>query len=368
MHLKKIAAGTLISLFFLPALLLFFTGGWSDFVLPAGGDVRTKATFSAVESAFSKAFPFGEALGYQCASLQNALGRNQQNGYFYSADGIIQNLPDADADITQKNLSTLARYSQETIAPCYLMLLPTAASINQNHLPSLVLDSLFNEKQYIQRCYEQICTTFHTVDAYNSLFSHQKEYLYYRTDSRLTAMGCYYLYSALGKRIGFSPRSTNDFNIAHINPAYNGNLTSFAPYQQVKPDVVSSLQYRKTNRVLYFVHDPLGTPYIHRNLSGEAPPDGTNLDFYLDDYTDVVDLFIEETPYDTTLLVFTDGSCDAAFPLIALHCKQVRVVDLRTISPEALEKMDPDGFDKVLFALSIAQFGYQDLSGLLVEK
>lgn len=368
MTVKKCAAGVLLALFFVPALLFFPMGGWSRLDFSSGAFWDADTCSATTEAAFSAAFPFGESLGRETASLQSALGRNQQNGYFYSADGIIQALPQADLDITQKNLSALEAYSRQTVASCYLMLIPTAASINQNHLPALVLDSLFNEKQYIQRCYEQICTTFHTVDAYNSLFSHQQEYLYYRTDSRLTALGCYYLYSALGKRIGFSPRSTNDFNIAHINAAYYGNLSAFVPSEQVKPDVVSQLRYRKTNRVLYFVHDPLGTPSEHQNLAGESLPDSTDLNFHLDDYTDVVDLFIDETPYDTSLLVFTDGSCDAAFPLIALHCKQVRVVDIRTVSPETLARIDADEFDKVLFALSVSRFGYEDLAARLVTK
>lgn len=183
-------------------------------------------------------------------NAQTALGRNQQNGCFYSEDGILQNLPDADAQITENNLQALQTYAAQTPTPCYFLLSPTAAAIAQNKIPSLALESLFNQKQYIQRCYNALSSSFRTIDGYNSLFSHQSEYLFYRTDSRPTALGCYYLYVAAGEKLGYSARSMDYFSISHPLHDYRGNLAELVPYAQVEPGPWSPCSITKSITVL----------------------------------------------------------------------------------------------------------------------
>ena len=142
------------------------------------------------------------------------------------------------------NLQALQAYSAQTSSPCYFLLSPTAAAIAQQKIPSLALESLFNQKLYIQRCYSSL-SSFRTIDAYNGLFSHQSEYLFYRTDSRLTALGCYYLYVSAGEKLGYTARSMDYFSISHPMHDYRGNLTQQVPYAQVEPDVISLFHYQK---------------------------------------------------------------------------------------------------------------------------
>lgn len=357
MRSQKIFSFLMLSLFFIPAVLLILTGGWRGLTVSAA-DLWDGFAAQSMEESFTEAFLGRDFLCSVTASMQTALGRNQKNDCFYGQDGILQNLPQSDEEITTLNLQALQDFAEKQSVPCYFLLSPTAAAIEQNKIPRLALESLFNQKQYIQRCYAFLSASFHTIDGYNSLFSHQSEYLFYRTDSRLTAQGCYYLYVGAGDKLGYSARSMDYFSISHPLHDYKGNLFSLVPYGQTEPDMVSLFHYQKHNRVIRLVQDPLGKAEETLLFDPTLLESGDPLQVYLGPDRGVTDILVSDTPYDGHLLVFTDGSCDALFPLMAIHYLQIRVVDLHTVTTEQLSQIDPDAFDQVLFAFSVDQFGY----------
>ena len=362
MRSQKLLSVFLLLLFFVPGVLFALSGGWQTLTLPSAASIWDGTAAQWTENILAESFAGKDFLCSAAAALQTALGRNQQNGCFYGEDGILQNLPDADEAITANNLQALQAYSAQTSSPCYFLLSPTAAAIAQQKIPSLALESLFNQKLYIQRCYSSL-SSFRTIDAYNGLFSHQSEYLFYRTDSRLTALGCYYLYVSAGEKLGYTARSMDYFSISYPMHDYRGNLTQQVPYAQVEPDVISLFHYQKHNRDIRLVQDPLGNasaaPLYDTSLLKSSDP----LQVYLGPSRGVTDLLVSETPYDGCLLVLTDGSCNALFPLIAIHYQQIRVVDLRSVTADQLAQINPDSFDQVLFAFSVETFGYDSLVG-----
>ncbi len=363
MRVQKRLSFFLLLLFFVPGVLFLWSGGLGDLPLPSLSDFWDGAAGEAVNTAVKEFFPGRNLLSSMTASLQTTLGRNQQNGCFYSADGILQNLPEADEGITAENLAALQDYAAASPVPCYFLLSPTSAAIEQEKIPALALDSLFNQKQYIQRCYSALATRFHTIDGYNGLFSHRSEYLFYRTDSRLTALGCYYLYANAGEKLGYSVRSIDDFSIAHPLHGYRGNLSPLVPYVQVQPDILSLFYYQRHDRDIRLIENPLESAaskalYDPALLNGADP-----LQVYLGENNGVADLAADNTPFDSRLLVFTDGSCNALFPLMAIHYRQIRVVDLRSATASQLALIQPEEFDQVLFAFSLESFGYERVLG-----
>lgn len=205
MRSQKLLSVFLLLLFFVPGVLFALSGGWQTLTLPSRP--RRSGTVllpSGQKTSLPNLLRERTSFAAPRRRCKPPWGRNQQNGCFYGEDGILQNLPDADEAITANNLQALQAYSAQTSSPCYFLLSPTAAAIAQQKIPSLALESLFNQKLYIQRCYSSL-SSFRTIDAYNGLFSHQSEYLFYRTDSRLTALGCYYLYVSAGEKLAIPP-------------------------------------------------------------------------------------------------------------------------------------------------------------------
>ena len=363
MRSQKLLSVFLLLLFFVPGVLFALSGGWQTLTLPSAASIWDGTAAQWTENILAESFAGKDFLCSAAAALQTALGRNQQNGCFYGEDGILQNLPDADEAITANNLQALQAYSP----PNLLALLFSAVAYRRGDCaaknPQLGAGIPVQSKAVYPALLHAPLSSFRTIDAYNGLFSHRSEYLFYRTDSRLTALGCYYLYVSAGEKLGYTARSMDYFSISHPMHDYRGNLTQQVPYAQVEPDVISLFHYQKHNRDIRLVQDPLGNasaaPLYDTSLLKSSDP----LQVYLGPNRGVTDLLVSETPYDGCLLVLTDGSCNALFPLIAIHYQQIRVVDLRSVTADQLAQINPDSFDQVLFAFSVETFGYDSLVG-----
>lgn len=146
MRSQKLLSVFLLLLFFVPGVLFALSGGWQTLTLPSAASIWDGTAAQWTENILAESFAGKDFLCSAAAALPNpALGRNQQNGCFYGEDGILQNLPDADEAITANNLQALQAYSAQTSSPCYFLLSPTAAAIAQQKIPSLALESLFNQ-------------------------------------------------------------------------------------------------------------------------------------------------------------------------------------------------------------------------------
>lgn len=362
MAARKFLALFLCLLFTVPAAMIAFSKQQDLPSVPSLSSLLNGTAAEKIEAQLTENFPGADRLCDLTASIQTFLGRNQQNGCFYSEDGILENLDEASDTVTQINLSALASFSQETTAPCFFLLLPTSAAIEQSKIPDFALESLFNQKQYIQNCYSALSSSIRTIDGYGALFPHQKEYLYYRTESALTAGGCYYLYAGAGEKLGYSARSMDEFSVAHYAHDHLGDLAEKVPYSHVKGDVVSLFYYDSPKHTIRISPDPLHRSSAFSLYDPEAADSEDPLSIHLGSYP-VCDLSLEGTSNEKRLLVYTDSSCDPLFPLLASHYQYIRVVDLMQVTDAELERIRPDGYDQVLFCFSVGTFGYDRTVG-----
>ena len=362
MAARKFLALLLCALLFVPAAMIALSPDRTVSSFPDWASFRNGSAAERIEQAVTEVFPGAHRLSDLTASIQTALGRNQQNGCFYSEDGILVNLEEADSAITQINLASLAFFAESTTTPCYFLLTPTAAAIEQGRIPDFALPSLFNQKQYIQNCYGALSSRFRTIDGYGALFPHQEEYLYYRTESALTAAGCYYLYSGAGEKLGYTARTMDDFSVSHYDPDFLGSLAQLVPYSHVKADIVSCYQYKSPQHTVSLTPDPLRQPSRASLYDPQLTAFDQPLSIYLGSSA-ITDLSLTGVSNDKRLLVYTDGSCDAMFPLLATHYPYIRVVNLLQADPRQLARIRPDGFDQVLFCFSVGTFGYDRTIG-----
>ncbi len=355
MRKRKVLPVLLLILLFLPAVYFL---GKNNISFLSAADFLDGSAAKEIEDSFSDSFLGKETLCRSVSAIKDTLGRNKKNGCFYGENGIIKDLPQADEETTLRNISALRRFAQNTNASCYFLLTPTAAAIKQRDLPSTALDFLFNQKLYIQNCNDALTSYFHIVNGYNVLFAHQEEYLYYRTDSHLTSLGCYYLYDACGKKMGYSARSMDYFSVWYPPFDFRGDLAESVPYAKVEPDLIGVFRYERHRRTFSLVLNSLSDPQRANLYDDRYLKSGDPLQIYLGPDCAASDILVSDTPFDGKLLIFTDGSCDPLFPLIAVHYRQLRVVDLRFADSTDLDKIDIDRFDQILFAFSVESLGY----------
>lgn len=359
--MKKWVAAVFLIILFVPMLVAFSSGveNWPQISLD---EIASGAAGETLESFMKTQFPFANTLKKKTAQFQTLLGRDSENGCFYSEAGIIQNLPAADEETTRQNIEALLLLAEKQPSHSCFLLVPTAAAIKQNDIPSFALESLFNQKKYIEDCYKSFNEGGYrrTADVYSNLFSHQDEYLYYRTDPSLTIYGNYYVYQSLGERLGFRAKSMNAYNISHLRHQYEGALTRLVPYSGTAPDTVSVFVAQKQGRAISVIKNPHSaatvseTVFDQSALYSEHPQNV----YFGEDWT-ILDIVVQESLYDDELLIYTDGSILPAIALLSAHYKTIRIIHTARADEQEYAQTLTGHYYQTLFAFSVQTFGFE---------
>ena len=186
-----------------------------------------------LELFFQKNLPLSAQLKSLYLTLNVAGGSREFDGLILTDDGLVQNFTvSGDATLRRENTKAILDFSRNNDIPSFMMLLPTACAIYQDRLPSHT--PLYNQRSYLEEVGRQLTGNINVVDVYLPLYYNRTESLYYRTSPQLTALGQYTVYQTLAKRLGFSPRPLEDFDLCRMPDDYYGPLYQRWAYGGVK--------------------------------------------------------------------------------------------------------------------------------------
>ena len=319
-----------------------------------------------------EAFPGAEVLRRLRISLNYWSGNKEQNGIFITDDALMLDVqPESQAIITS-NTSSMMDYMEQLEKGGYVMIIPTACAVQQEKLPYESVVPLYNQKEeLIDDIYRRVSGYLTAVDVYPTLRNHQEEYIYYRTDTRLTGLGGYYIYTVLAKKLGLNPRGIEDFDVEHLTYDYYGNLYDLSPYRKVAGDRVSAYRFAAQQRSYTVTHYDVqgdGRQYYTLYPKSRQQLFGAQ-EAILGGVSPVVDIEIDSPQKNyNQLLIFGDDSMQSYLPFLLVHYARVTFVDAANVTPALLERIDPADYKQILFAFSADHYVTQDLmSGLFAE-
>jgi hypothetical protein len=306
----------------------------------------------ALEEFLQENLPFREELRGGVLRLRMLGGSSEQNGVFLVEDGLVENLTvTGDTTLHRNNTRQILAVMERSSSPAHFMLIPTACAIYQDRLPEYA--PLYNQRGYIDNTYKQFYGTASTVDAYNALLYSDSDYLYYRTEGSLTALGGYALYQVLGARLGFVPRPLSQFEIDYQVHDYYGNLYQRWGYGGVRGDVIATCrdtQGGTTSRVLNW--ERYGPKTYHTLYPREAAVSGDGLDVILGGHAPRIEIFTEGGR-SSSLLVLGDRTALSYLPFLAGHYQKITFLDLSLLTASEIGAFDPDDYTQILFAYSM---------------
>lgn len=286
-------------------------------------------------------------------------GGKEQNDIFIGDNRLMRNVkPPENADSLQNNTETVLKLAKEFERPSYLMLIPTACAVQQSEVPYNSVAPLYNQRALIDTIYQKMAGNVTAVDVYPTLFNHQSEYIYYRTDSSPSGMGGYYIYSALAPKLGISNvRGIEQFSVAHVDYSYLGDLYVLSPYHAVEADRVSTYQYSRSWHSYTMTHYDAQGARKYFTLYPEFKKElGDGMDIILGGTSPIVDIEMGNSLNNLRLLVLGDRSMQSYLPFLLNHYSRITFVDTAQITPEILENISLDRYSQVLFAYTVDQF------------
>lgn len=333
-------------------------------LVPADGTIPAAMSIGSVETQIKSALPGNRRLAQLGLELRMLGGQKEQDGIVVTKDGLMRNIAPPDGDAIQANIAAMGAFSRQLAEVSghkkhtYLAVIPTASGIFQQKLPQFSQSRMVNQQRLIEDLYSQLSDNVRSIDVYSALHSRREQYLYYRTENNLAALGGYYTYTAIARRLGVADRSLGQFDIEYVDYRYYGDLYhtpggTGAPYREVAPDTLALFRYNRTGRKYTVTHRSGTRQQMYHSLySPSAMELGASLDIYFGGMSAVMDIQ-SSSPAKTRLLVFGDKTAQAYLPFLAKDYQYITLVDLSQLTPADYDTIHLEEYDNALFVYSI---------------
>lgn len=352
---KIIAVLFIAVLFAVPLFsVLNYSGNLENDVYLLGQHFSGENLLYLSENILKSGMPQKEKMNAINTNVLLATGRLEHNGILIARGKLLENIEEPDMDLVTKNEDVIKEFVASLDKPTYFMLIPTSVAINQKYLHSPNIP-LFNQKLFIERSYDRLAGVVSSVEVYNTLFDHSDEYIYYNTESNLTGLGGYYIYTTLTKRLGNNIRGINSFSIQHLGGKYYGNIYEKFPYEGTTADTITLYKFTRNSREYRLTTHSGGETKIYYSIyPHSAGVADTKMDTLFGGPNERID--VVTTYGSSSVLIFADNTVLSYLPFLVNDYNTVTVINLETISPEKLKEVDINKYSQVMFAYSVKTF------------
>ena len=355
----------ILLLFLIPAVMLYSRGVKpAEYISVTSQTMWDSDFMGQLDRYIAKNMPLHNTLAQWQLRLRLWGGQREQEGIFICGDTLLKHTDPPIDWYVRKNTQALQSFAQNMGVNTCLTLIPTASAIYQEKLPPYAFSQMYNQKQFIDEIYNQLSGQVTVVDTYTALFNQRNEYIYYRTENNLTALGGYYVYTAMGGKLGIENSSYSQFDIRYVGEGYKGDLYKTLPYKDVQPDTFPLFHYISGLREYTVTHKTTDGEKSYRSLYPLHVWELWNdTDVYLGGLSAVVDIRTSasgriELP---SLLVLGDKTALAYLPFLANHYQRITFLDLFQLTDAQYEEIMPDQYAQVLFAYGVETFMHTDI-------
>lgn len=228
----------------------------------------------------------------------------------------------------------------------------------------VILDPKVQEKlassgmdQAIAYSYSLMDKRVNTVNVFDALSAHKKEYIYFRTDHHWTQLGAYYGYQEYCKSMGYSTKPLSDYQKLDF-PEFYGTFYFFMNRPESlkgHPDQVTAYQGSMNSMQYTDSKGNLQEGKLINDASQMLPGNKYNC-FMLGDHG-YVEIHNEGAPRKKSILVLKDSYGNAFVPLLAQDYRDVYVVDYRHYQGNASSLIREKGIEEILFLNNIMGIG-----------
>ena len=211
--------------------------------------------------------------------------------------------------------------------------------------------------QAIAYSYSLMDKRVNTVNVFDALSAHKKEYIYFRTDHHWTQLGAYYGYQEYCKSMGYSTKPLSDYQKLDF-PEFYGTFYFFMNRPESlkgHPDQVTAYQGSMNTMQYTDSKGNLQEGKLINDASQMLPGNKYNC-FMLGDHG-YVEIHNEGAPRKKSILVLKDSYGNAFVPLLAQDYRDVYVVDYRHYQGNASSLIREKGIEEILFLNNIMGIG-----------
>ncbi|MCL2108025.1 MAG: DHHW family protein [Oscillospiraceae bacterium] len=232
----------------------------------------------------------------------------------------------------------------------YNILVPTHSEFA---LPQKYRNMARSQENAITHIFSNLSDGIKNVNVYDSLYNHQYEYIYFRTDHHWTALGAYYAYLDFAAAADIKPILKEDLEYGKVD-TFLGSYYAWTKdiKMQNNPDYVEYFRPHDNSdySVLHYLAD--GTIYPGSLVASNSWDISSGYLIFINGdqpHTHIT------TPNKNgrKLMVFKESFGNAFVPFAAMHYEEIHVADIRYFPYNAVNFITEKGIDDVIFINNI---------------
>ena len=213
-------------------------------------------------------------------------------------------------------------------AEVYDMVIPLSSGIT---FPDNLVDKIdsTNQRDAMLSIMGMMNSQVKSVDIYDALMKHRKEYIYFRTDHHWTALGAYYAYTALCEEMGIEPEKLEEYETREFE-GFVGSFYNDTKNESLKkhPDVVTA--YLPKSEAKMHVTPAKGQDYDW-DIIYDVSAYGASLKYSTfiasdNPFTEITNQTLTD---ESACIVVKESFGNAFVPFLVDHYQHVYVVDYR---------------------------------------
>jgi hypothetical protein len=286
------------------------------------------------------------------ASYYNyAIGNNGSNGIYKCSDDYLVNDPE-DMSSLMRNVGYIEEFAESCPVDTTVMIAPSTGYICTDILPTVHRE--YRDDEMFAKMQETLkSVNFVDIrDTFKNAYADGNQ-IYYKTDHHWTAYGAYTAYRELGKTLGYTPLSQNDYTITPY-PGFYGTTYSSSGFWMTPPDTLEVWDNPQNDAtVTTAITEGADTTeqtdmfyYTHLEEDDKYP-------VYLDGNHPYTVIKNTGAASDEKLLVIKDSFAHSLVPFLSDHYSEIIMVDFRYYMQPVSELIEREGVDKVLVLYSI---------------
>lgn len=269
----------------------------------------------AVEEYFADQFPLRDQWMVLKARAEQLLGKHEFNGVYLCDDTLISKVETPVEGMVEKNLSYIDRLSEKADADVVLGMIPSAAEVWKNKLPSGA--ESWDQTDLLAQS---------DVDFQSILMEHADEQIFYRTDHHWTTLGAFYGANALLEFLDKEALKEEDFTAETVSDSFCGTLYSQSGIHWLEPD---TLEFWVEEDGLSVTSWRTGKEEA-ANLYDRSYLDGKDkYSAFLGGNQPMCVIKNENIIDGSKLLLIRDSYADSMAPFLAQRFSEVHLLDLR---------------------------------------
>lgn len=290
--------------------------------------------------------------------MEYLLGKHENNGIFISSKGLVENMKKPNNDYTNKNIEGIKAFVSDAKIPTYLMIVPSAADIQKYKLP--LFATAYDQKSYITDVYTKLKGTLKTINVYDTLYKHQKEYIYYTTDHHWTTDGAFLAYKSAREVMLKGVGATGEYTKDIVSCNFYGTLYSKAGFRNVAPDSITEFKNKKGAKVTSFTTFDGKTTKVYPSIYFEEFLQKKDKYSYFLGVIQPISIIKTDCTSGKKLLIFKDSYAHAFVPFLINDYSEITLVDLRFINTSYKDFLNPSDYNSALFLYSFNVFSHMN--------